>query len=246
MTSRAFPGRDPNPGRPTFALPPSVRPVSDAPAEWLGRVRPWERGDGVRLHSIMPGGFDSYVRVLHPAYHRGNDSPIRWAEVAARAGTRLHPLAYFDWLAGPSPHDWDEPLVGQLPEAAAKELVAVLREFTTTDRCYLCIWDGYGSYVADAGTMQVSIPNRTYAVFNGSLDSVLELADEGNPVEGPNLWCPADRAWCCATEVDFVSTYVGAGRACAEQILATPGLEVFPVPADTRVDMGADIINARR
>ena len=72
----------------------------------------------------------------------------------------------------------------------------------------------------------------------------LELLDEGQPVDGPNLWWPEDRAWCCATDIDHVSSYVGGSRAFIGEILASC-LETLEVAADARIDRQADTINTR-
>jgi hypothetical protein len=48
-----------------------------------------------------------------------------------------------------------------------------------------------------------------------------------------NLFWPADRSWCVATEVDFDSTLVGGDTALIAAILAAPELEVWEVePSD--------------
>ena len=62
-----------------------IQPLTDfGPVEWLSeRVNPIGRGSSqVLLRSIIPEGFPSYARVLHPAYKPGEDTPIRWTEIA--------------------------------------------------------------------------------------------------------------------------------------------------------------------
>lgn len=210
---------------------------------WLEqRVRPSARGEA-HLYSLMPDGFEAYAHILHPAYQHGGDDPVRWSEIAGLVGTTLHPWADFEKLAGSRIGDWDDPSMGQLPEVEARELVEILRHFTTTDDCCLAIWEGYTSMKAfQKEAVQVSLPHRVYGLFGGALDSVLELLDEGKPIDGPNLWWPRDQAWCCATDIDDVSTYVGGSLACISEILAS-GMETFEVSPDDRIDMGADTIN---
>ena len=229
---------------PTDKLPPSVKPLLDAAScHWLEqRVRPSIRGEA-HLYSMMPDGFESYARILHPAYWQGSDVPLRWAEVAAQAGTVLHPGAHYEKLAGSNTGHLVDPLQGRLPEAEARVLVSILGNFTESNDCGLLIWEGYASMKEiqkEAATIR--LPRRVYRLYGGTLDSVLELLDEGQPIDGPNLWWPEDQAWCCATDIDDFSTYVGGSRPCIGEILASC-LETFGISSDARIDRQADTIN---
>ena len=236
-------------------FPSSVRPVDDvASVRWIEeRVRSWEnvRENGVRLWSIIPEGFSSYARVLHPAESTPGNEPMRWAEIAARTGKTVHPLMQFGQINGTDdpygcPYWLNDPFLGELPEEETQELFNILQGFTTTpDRCYFCIWEGYGSLTEQQRSApKVSIPNRTLLAYTGPLDAVLEFADAGKIPQVPNLWWPADRAWFVATEIDFMYTYVGGTEACISRILNNSELETFPAFLDDRVDFFSDTINA--
>ena len=240
---------------PHYSFPSSVNPSLDpAPARWLEtRVQPIRSaGDGVSLQCIVPSGFSRYARILHPARAVENDAPVRWAEIAARTGRVMHPQVQFGRLSGsddPCGHpDWvRQPWVGELPETVAPHLVATLKRHTSTpEHCYLCIWEGYGSFEEQfPQAARVALPDRTYLMFEGPIDAVRELAGWGNNrMLPPNLWWPADCAWCCATEIDFFETIVGGSAACVDEILACPELETFQVSPDSRVDFFSDTINA--
>ena len=234
-------------------FPTSIHPLVDAaPVEWLAeRIRPMGRGSNrVLLHSVIPEGFPNYARILHPAFVPGEDTPIRWAEVAARNNKTVHPLMQFGRLSGSDdnyahPYWAEEPFVGKLPEAEAKAIVPILRSFTTTpDRCYLLVWEGYGGIKQSyPPTVTLELPDRKYLSYTGPVDSVLELCVDGNTLEGPNLWWPEDRAWIVATEIDFMETYVGGTAQCINQLLNDSGLEAFPAMTDARVDFLSDTIN---
>ena len=56
----------------------------------------------------------------------------------------------------------------------------------------------------------------------------------------PDLWWPQDRAWCVATEIDLKSTYIGAHRACLQDLASLPGVEAATVAADLGVDWLSD------
>ena len=155
-------------------FPPSVLPLSDlAHTQWVReRTRPVGRGsDRVLLWSVVPEGYPSYVRVLHPAYVQGEDTPVRWAEIATRNNKTVHPSMQFGRLSGsddPYAHpSWIEsPFVGELPEAEAKTLAATLRNFTTTpEKCYLLVWEGYGGIEQMyPSTERLELPGRGYLV----------------------------------------------------------------------------------
>ena len=231
----------------------TVQPLTDVgPVEWLAeRLRPIGRGsEWVLLRSIAPEGFPAYARVLHPAYVSGEDTPVRWAEVARQHGKTVHPLMQFGRLSGSEnpyayPSGTEQPFVGELPEAEAKAIVATLRNFTATpDRCYLLVWEGYGGIErAYPPSVKIELPDRSYFVYHSSVDAALALCVDGNGVAGPNLWWPEDRAWIVATEIDFMETYVGGSADCIRHLLDDPQLEAFPTRIDARVDFLADTIN---
>ncbi|MEV6837823.1 hypothetical protein AB0N17_25495 [Streptomyces sp. NPDC051133] len=53
--------------------------------------------------------------------------------------------------------------------------------------------------------------------------------------ELPDLWWPADRAWCLGGDVDLTSTYVGGSAELIAGLLAAPDLEAHPVGPDDTV-----------
>jgi hypothetical protein len=61
--------------------------------------------------------------------------------------------------------------------------------------------------------------------------------------QSPNLWWPADRAWCVATDIDLASSYIGASEACIQAILNTAMLETWRANLDDRIDGESDTNN---
>jgi len=61
--------------------------------------------------------------------------------------------------------------------------------------------------------------------------------------QSASLWWPEDRAWFVATEIDLNSTYVGGSTSTIEALLASPGLEAFPVTPNDPTDWTSDSIN---
>ena len=170
-----------------------------SPADWVAKsVGPFGSGVG----SLVPGGFDAYARILHPAVSR-EGTPVRWDTVAAWSGRIVHPRAQFEAMARPRPSVAIEqapfdlpPPVGRLPEAILAGLCDVLAAHTgTPGRCWFCIWDGYGWIAGstssdtlgsatpvppafDRATIvapRVRLPERDYLLSEGPLDAVSEM-----------------------------------------------------------------------
>src|SRR5437660_9833332 len=69
---------------------------------------------------------------------------------------------------------------------------------------------------------RVRLPYRDYLLFTGSVQQGAGWED------GPNLWWPADRTWCVASEIDFPYTYVGGSRSLNEEVVAQQPLVSLP------------------
>jgi hypothetical protein len=136
--------------------------------------------------------------------------------------------------------------------------------------CWFCVWDGYGweparplFSFASSGTGQppataapprrgpvpgpvlegprVQLPKRSYLLYQGSAEAALTLpALEGAFGQCPNLWWPADRAWCVASEIDLPWTYIGGPRGLIDAILADDRIEALPAAPDDRVSRVED------
>ena len=165
----------------------------------------------------------------------------------------------------------DEPEPGTLPPAQLAALCDVLARHTTSgDHCWFCVWDGYGTagddrrtatfvstegdgrppaepellppdYLPDAP--RVELPKRTYLLFEGPLDAAGETAISPLLPQSPNLFWPADRTWCVATDTDLDSTYFGGTAALVAEVLADGRLEAVPVEVGDPVWADSDEIN---
>jgi hypothetical protein len=218
-----------------------------AAAAWLddGSVRFSYRVDGLLPH------FPAYARVFHPA-HCGT-TEVRWSTVAAACGRTMHPAAEWGSLVGSGvdagARRWDrDPEVGNLPAAVAARLIPVLRAHTTSpEQCWFAAWEGWGGLADGLRRAPVfDIPNRTMHLLTGSIAAATgSVGDEEDRHQSPSLWWPADRSWCVATEIDLMTTYIGASRECVAALLATPALEVLAVAEDQSLTWDADTINPR-
>src|SRR5579864_9199945 len=115
-------------------------------AEWL---RDRMHGFAVDVGSVIPHGFAAYARIFHPAW-LPHMIEVRWSEIAASTGRRVHPEMQFHTIARPLPghgtglESWYGPRVGTLSAGQVRALMPLLARHTSTpDRCRFCLWDGY-------------------------------------------------------------------------------------------------------
>lgn len=143
----------------------------------------------------------------------------------------------------------------------------------TPGDCWFAVWEGWGALDRKKllGATRIKHPDRTYYLLRGPIEAVVEsvlpsdysasyqlltrafgepagesvaLPPPPRPYEqSPSLWWPADRAWCVATEIDFMWTYVGGSEACIEALLGDDRLEAWPATPDHRADYYGDRIN---
>jgi hypothetical protein len=139
-------------------LPSDVELMTDvSEADWVDeRLLPDAGGgEGVRVGELVPTGFERYARILHPAHRRvtegGMGEPVTWAEIARERGKRIHPEVQFQALVDlPPDHRVSEsdevwmPEEGSIPMELSAPLIDVLSRHTSTERCFFCLWDGFG------------------------------------------------------------------------------------------------------
>jgi hypothetical protein len=237
-----------------IAEPETLWSAAVEEADWIAAgLAPAEQG---LVASVVPQGFPAYARLLHPAHYvmAKGARTVRWREIAEWSGVPLHPDSQFHSIALPPqppsrPAPWNSqgPERGSLDAADAEALVELLAGYTTTpSACLFCLWDGWGwdtaMYAALPGETQiplqdpvppevrygprVRLPGRDYLLYTGPIDAA--LAFTGPTGQTPNLWWPADRAWCVASEVGLCWTYVGGSVPLIEELLADPALEALP------------------
>lgn len=94
---------------------------------------------------------------------------------------------------------------------------------------------------------KMHLPGRDYLLLAGPLEAALQIGHWLSPdcfvPQSPNLFWPADRAWCVASEIDFDSTLIGGTTELVNAILQTPELEAWRVPPDASLAQDADRLN---
>ena len=232
------------------------RAAADArPADWVvASLRTFAES----VLSVVPAGFEEYVRVFNPAY-RGSWSdwvPVTWAEVAHANGMQMHPLVQFGSITGHELYEWkpqpgvfdQPPMTGSIDRNVLHPLASVLARHTETPgECWFAIWEGWGTPADDPirSAPTFSLPARTYHLLIGPVEAVHDLAAPLG-AQTPSLWWPEDHAWCVATEVDFKTSYIGADRRCAQGLVSLPGVETATVSPDAGITWLSDPVNPRQ
>ncbi len=95
---------------------------------------------------------------------------------------------------------------------------------------------------------RVHLPGRDYLLLAGPLEAALQIGHRPSPErlepQSPNLFWPADRAWCVASEIDFDSTLLGGTTELVDAILQTPEFDAWPVQPGASLAHDADQFNA--
>ncbi len=237
-------------------------------ADWIRyRVHPFAQDVG----SVVPTGFDAYTRIFHPAWRRGDgdQTEVRWSEVAAWSGKTVHAEMQFHSIAVPLPgrntglRPWSwEPRLAVLPRHQTNALIRLLATYTSTpEDCWFCLWEGYGYltggravaylWAGKPGTSRPPPPpppklkkSRVRLPGRDYLLFTGAVAQGESWDDGPNLWWPGDRSWCVASEIDLPYTYVGGSSDLIGEILAHPLLEALPATIAQRITANSDVINS--
>ncbi|GAB2635335.1 hypothetical protein ABI214_25210 [Prescottella soli] len=168
-----------------------------------------------------------------------------WQRLAARGPLGFEKYARLRFIPDPSYPGQREGEVHVGPDALSdnEQLAVVLAELarhtTAPDDCYFCIWDGWPSFDTADPMPKVSIPNRDYFLFHGSLADVADwdsrikslLHDIGAPT--PAFVWPADHVWCVTSDVDPHFASIGAGADAIDQLVTNTQVDVVVDDPDT-------------
>lgn len=146
------------------------------------------KGFGVNINSIIPQGFEAYVRIFHPAtlVKDSCETHIRWSVVAQHTGQPFHKQMQWWQLSGQeSPASSDDILLGDsarieppeegsIPFAIVRELWPLLRKHTgTPENCFFAIWAGFGGlaqFVRKAPSFELSA--RKFYLFEAPIQTI--------------------------------------------------------------------------
>jgi hypothetical protein len=233
-----------------------------------GWIAPRLGAFGSGVQGVIPAGFEAYARILHPA-ESSDEEPVRWSAVAGASDKVAHGLMQFHTLVGIAPTEYNVdsgawtgtvPDHGNLePDSLAALLDVLARHTDPSQRCWFCLWDGYGwpfgtEHATRGGPSptdfdaRVELPHRNYVLFGGPLAGALEVGHWPSQnwflPHSPNIFWPNDLSWCVASEIDLFCTYVGGSRALIDDLLADERLEVWEAHLNDPIAHDSDLLNS--
>lgn len=186
---------------------------------------------GNRVTSVVPPGYEFYLRVLNPIELR-DGSTVLWTEAVKR--NQLEPKPWMQWdelVATPGamlPDGDGTPQMGNPHARLAAALIDALRVDETTH--FFASWAGYSSEFPDPVVM-FSPYQREMVLYSGSL-----LDEQGAPIvpttvtgRVPMYWWPRDLGWCVGQDVYARSLIVGCDQSRARAILTSTDLDAYPI-----------------
>lgn len=233
--------------------------VGDLPATTHGR---W--GGGIRsrdrtLATLLPRGFGSYARILHPAWRAVGDEsqvgvwlgkdiravPVAWADVAARRAVDFGRESRWRDVCGPmvgvnrSVSDcqgWTYPPdegVMREPKMLASLFGLLSGRSDEAMGCNCGFWTGY-SIPRPEETLRFESAYETYWLYRttcGALARWWTNRDTRLGLTGdtPDMFWPDDEGWFVAVPFDGMATHVGGAEGLIREITAARELEAFEV-----------------
>ncbi|MHA6693683.1 hypothetical protein [Homoserinimonas sp. A520] len=202
------------------------------PAEGVAKLLD-AAGDSVT--SVIPPGYESYVRILNPI-ELSDGSTASWTEVVARNG--IEPRAWMQWPEFAAvdgvvlPDGWREPDMGNPPVSLAKRLIEALKPDQSTH--YFASWAGYAGEIQGPAVM-FSPYQREMVLYSGSLVDEHRALRLPTTATGrvPMYWWPSDLRWFVGQDIYARSLFVGCTQSTAQTILEDPNLDAYPIsPSD--------------
>lgn len=233
-----------------------VRVLDDGrDASWVRRRLPAddERPRVPAIGDVVPSGFASYTRLLHPVEHDGELAT--WADVARRIGRPLDALTR--WSALAEGYDVGAPVAGSLPVEHLAALCDVLAARSGPDQeCIFALWEGWPGWrtlevpslllVAVparpdvSGAPRVSFGGRAHVLVAAPLSAAIGMSYPDTPgqwwAQSPTAFWPTDRSWFVVTDPSRECTLIGGSIALREDLIAARGLECWPVRVTDRLE----------
>ncbi len=184
---------------------------------------------GNRVTSLIPPGYERYVRVLNPV-ELENCSVTLWSDTVERNGLEPSPWMQWDELKAhfdsALPPDNAEPTMGDPHPSLAKALIRELR--VSKDRHYFASWIGYAE-ASHRSTIRFSPSGREMALYSGILidDTGSAVVPVTDAARVPMYWWPKDLKWCVGHDLYARSLIIGCDVATAGRILAAPDLDSY-------------------
>lgn len=192
---------------------------------------------GARVTSVIPPGYETYVRILNPIELR-DGSAVSWTDVVN--SNAVEPWAWMQWpefaaskgTALPDGY-WREPDMGNPPVSVAMRLIKALKPDQNIH--YFASWAGYAMEI-QGPTVNFSPYQREMVLYSGSLVAEHRALLLPTTATGrvPMYWWPSDLRWFVGQDIYARSLFVGCAQSAAHTILEDPNLDAYPIsPSDT-------------
>ncbi|MFT3797841.1 hypothetical protein [Microbacterium sp.] len=192
---------------------------------------------GERVTSVIPPGYEAYIRVLNPIQFR-DGSVVSWTDAVLRSG--VEPRAWMQWpeLVAVDdvvlPDGGVEPDMGGPPVARATHLIEALRPDSGVH--YFASWAGYATEISEP-YVAFSPYQHEMVLYSGRL-----IDDGGAPLvpttatgRVPMYWWPSDHRWLVGQDIHARSLIVGCTQTVARTILESEHLDAYPISSSDNV-----------
>ncbi|MGB3699144.1 MAG: hypothetical protein WBA05_17095 [Gordonia sp. (in: high G+C Gram-positive bacteria)] len=215
-------------------------------AEWVDPLL--SAANSGTVGSLVPDGYERYLRVLHPAEKTADDVVVesfQWADVARINGKIAHAEMQWTRISEKYP-DLDRGLWNEGPhridflQPEVTDEIAHLLGGDSNPRCVFAFWEGNTAF--DEITSE--FPKASIGRFNYYLTAG-DVGRASQTLEGirPNMWWPIDRSWYVCSNFDLDSTYIGADSARSDEIIVSRSLEAWPTRRSHRITICGDRFN---
>jgi len=226
-----------------------MRPgIEEVPFELPWVLKPVTPGK-VTVASLLPAGFETYLRLFHPF------APWDWESsepLPVDRRTRWHHLAGLAGVKYGSTTTWRQ-LEPVLPDTEHGRPYAVWEgtlELNTAEALLSNLDSVVGTgplFVAFNLASIIRTTRQSPLMFSiESIDRWIEVTTDVVPwinrhdLCTPEYTWPEDQRWIICSDYDLSSTYIASSASTASQLFADPELEVLEVALTDRIDNHAD------
>jgi hypothetical protein len=219
----------------------SLAPVDDpAVATWIGETTDFRSG---RVDGLVPRGFQSYVRVLHPAKRLNPPGYVHWAQIADQLGTTIDAESQLEELLGLDDLSnkcafWDvAPTRGGLDNVLRRAIASVLARETDSESSILfAVWEGYAGLpmLVEGAPIQEIWPHTRFHLLSGTLRDYIAWPARHDRLSPDMVW-PTDRSWFIRSDTDLASSYIGCSSLAAAELGKTETIELVHVSPQTSI-----------
>lgn len=215
----------------------------------------WLRSEPESPHTIvdqlLPGGFETYLRLFPPAVSTEDEASISWERVSSIMKTRQHASAEWGSVArkrrihiGES-WNWITPRPGGLSASQSIILAEAIERSVCTSRLLVTLSTNHLNHaeLANLAEFQSVSGNpkltETYSISSSNQSiEYLSLA-----FQGPSIVWSKNNDLCIRIDEDLITPYLGCSSLIGSKIIADRRLEITQVSPNQRFSWDSDRVN---